>query len=477
MRPKTRGRGGGDDLFTRALERDTAKVDPLATPLAERMRPRDLDELVGQARVLGPGAPLRRAIERDHLPSLIFWGPPGAGKTTLARLIAHATEARFVPFSAVLGGVPEIKEILGEAREGRAYRRARTILFVDEIHRFNKAQQDVLLPYVEDGTVTLVGATTENPSFVVNAALLSRCRVVRLEPIAPDDLVRLLRRALADAERGLGALGVEAEDDALEAIAAMAQGDARRALSALETSCDALVDAGATRLTLDVVKAAQAAPGLRYDKKGDEHYGVVSAFIKSMRGSDPDAALYWMARMLEAGEDPLFVLRRMIIFASEDVGNADPRALTIAIAADDAFRRMGMPEGLHPLAQACTFLATAPKSNASIAAYHAAEADVQAHGALGVPLHLRPSSTSVNRAEGFGEGYSYAHDEEGSFSALQRYRPEPLEGRRYYAPKGAGYEAQIAQRLEAWARRRDEARAAIVDAEATERRGDEPAKR
>jgi putative ATPase len=478
-RPRTRG-AGGDDLFTRALERDPGKADPGSTPLAERMRPRTLDELVGQAKIVGPGAPLRRAIERDHLPSLIFWGPPGAGKTTLARLIAQATQARFVPFSAVLGGVPEIKVILGEAREARAYRRARTILFVDEIHRFNKAQQDVLLPYVEDGTVTLVGATTENPSFAVNAALLSRCRVVRLEPIANEDLVLLLRRALVDEQQGIGLLALEADDDALEAIAAMAQGDARRALTALETSADSLVDLGALpekRLSLEVVKAAQAAPGLRYDKKGDEHYGVVSAFIKSMRGSDPDAALYWMARMLEAGEDPLFVLRRMIVFASEDVGNADPRGLMIAVAADDAFRRMGMPEGLHPMAQACTYLATAPKSNASIAGYHAAVADVSAHGALGVPLHLRPSSTKVNRAEGFGAGYSYSHDEEGGFSALQEYRPAEVAGNRYYAPRGAGYEAQIAQRIELWARRREEARAAAHGPTSPDTDGDEPTSR
>jgi putative ATPase len=469
-RARTRNAGEGD-LFTRALERDPGKADPVATPLAERMRPRTLDELVGQAKVVGPKAPIRRAIERDHVPSLIFWGPPGAGKTTLARLVAQATEARFVPFSAVLGGVPEIKQILGEAREARAYRRARTILFVDEIHRFNKAQQDVLLPYVEDGTVTLIGATTENPSFAVNAALLSRCRVVRLEPIAREDLVALLRRALVDDERGLGPLGLEADDDALDAIATMAQGDARRALTALETSVDALLDArgddpdqvrGAT-LTLDQVKAAQAAPGLRYDKKGDEHYGVVSAFIKSMRGSDVDAALYWMARMIEAGEDPLFVMRRMIIFASEDVGNADPRALTVAVAADEAFRRMGMPEGIHPMAQACAYLATAPKSNASIAGYQAAAEDVKAYGALEVPLHLRPASTKINRAEGYGAGYSYSHEEEGSFSALQQYLPRELEGRRYYAPKGVGYEAQVAQRLEAWAKRRAEARAAVVD--------------
>jgi putative ATPase len=330
---------------------------------------------------------------------------------------------------------------------------------------------------VEDGTITLIGATTENPSFAVNAALLSRSRAIRLEPLSEDVLLRLLERALVDEERGLGHAGLEADADALGAITRLAQGDARRALTALETTADFAIGSGQTRITLDLVERAQAAPGLRYDKKGDEHYGVVSAFIKSMRGSDPDAALYWMARMLEAGEDPLFVSRRMIIFASEDVGNADPRALMVAVAADQAFQRMGMPEGIHPLAQACTYLATAPKSNASIAAYQAAAADVHAQGALEVPRHLRPASGRANRIEGFGKGYSYSHEEDGSFSPLQRYRPDPLEGRRYYAPKGAGYEAQIAQRLEHWAQRRAAARAAEDEASADEHvgeRGGEP---
>jgi len=451
--------GGGEDLFTRALERDPAAIDPASTPLAERMRPRTLDELVGQEKVVGAGRPLRRAIEADKVPSLILWGPPGSGKTTIARLVAHATKARFVPFSAVLGGIPEVRKILDEAREARAYRHARTILFVDEIHRFNKAQQDAFLPHVEDGTVTLIGATTENPSFAVNAALLSRCRAIRLEPIDESALTTLLRRALADETHGIASLGLRADDDALAAIVSLSQGDARRALTALEITADYIVESSLPpHVTREIVSKAQSAPGLRYDKKGDEHYGVVSAFIKSMRGSDPDAALYWMARMLEAGEDPLFVARRMLIFASEDIGNADPRALMIAEAADAAFRRMGMPEGIHPLAQACTYLATAPKSNASIAAYMAAAEDAKAHGALDVPKHLRPGSTPIQRQEGWGQGYRYSHEEEGAFSPDQQYLPDALRERRYYEPKGAGYEAQIAARMQEWARRRASAK-------------------
>jgi putative ATPase len=449
---------GGDDLFTRALDRDLATTDRGATPLAERMRPRTLDDLVGHEAIFGPGTPLRRAIDAGHIPSLILWGPPGAGKTTIARLLAAAlpgTSGRFIPFSAVLGGVPEIRVILAEAREARAYRRARTLLFVDEIHRFNKAQQDAFLPHVEDGTITLIGATTENPSFAVNAALLSRARAVRLQQLSLAAVVSILRRALNDEARGLGELELDADDDALLAIAGASQGDARRALTVLETTADDVILRGESRvLTRATIEQAQGPTAIRYDKKGDEHYGVTSAFIKSMRGSDVDASLYWLARMLEAGEDPLFVARRMLIFASEDVGNADPRALQIALAAEDAFRRMGMPEGVHPLAQACTYLATAPKSNASIAGYQRAVEDVQTHGALPVPLHLRPGSTKLNRAEGFGVGYSYSHEEEGGYSAGQVYLPREVEGAAYYAPKGAGYEAQIVQRMAGWKERR-----------------------
>lgn len=442
-----RPRDDEPNLFARAAADDRG-----TTPLAERMRPRTLDDLVGQERLLGEKGPLRRAIEADRLPSLILFGPPGAGKTTIARLLAERGKARFVPFSAVLQGVPELREILDEAREARLYRRERTILFVDEIHRFNRAQQDAFLPYVEDGTITLVGATTENPSFAVNAALLSRCRAMRLDPLTVPQVVTVLRRALADDVRGLGALALEVDDDALTALAEMAQGDARRALTALELTVDLLPPG--ERLTLRAVRDSQAAPGLRHDKKGDDHYAVVSAFIKSLRGSDPDAALYWMARMLEAGEEPLFVSRRLVIFASEDVGNADPRALSVAVAADQALLRMGMPEGVHPLAQACTYLATAPKSNAAIAAYMAAVEDVKAHGSLPVPLHLRPASTALARAEGFGADYSYPHDEDGSFSAAQRYFPDELPEPQYYAPKGQGFEAQLAARIEAWRRAR-----------------------
>ena len=416
-----------------------------AVPLAERMRPATLADVIGQEHLLGAGKLLARAIAADRVPSMILWGPPGAGKTTLARVITHSTNARFVPFNAVLGGLPELREILGEAKKTRAYEGKRTILFVDEIHRFNKAQQDAFLPHVEDGTVTLVGATTENPSFAVNAPLLSRCKVFRLQLLDATQLLEILRRALVS-PRGLDG-AFTADDDALQAIAALAQGDARRALTTLEIAAAEVERAGATQITREVVAGSGEQKTLLYDKAGEEHFNVISAFIKSMRGSDPDGAIYWLMRMIEAGDDPLFLLRRMMIFASEDIGNADPRALEIAVAADAAFRRMGMPEGMYPLAQAALYLATAPKSNACNTAWHKAQAAVHEHGALPVPMKLRNAVTKLMGAEGYGEGYRYAHNEEGGVAAGEVYLPDELAGERFYEPTDRGYEKQIAERV------------------------------
>jgi putative ATPase len=375
---------GGPTLFEAAARHNPELK--ATVPLAERMRPGTLADMVGQEHLLGEGKLLARAVAADRVPSMILWGPPGSGKTTLARVVAHHTLARFVPFNAVLGGVPELREILAEARRARVYEGKRTLLFVDEIHRFNKAQQDAFLPHVEDGTITLIGATTENPSFAVNAPLLSRCKVFRMDLLVAPDLVRLMRRALGSPE-GLGG-AFTAEDEALEAIAALAQGDARRALTTLEIAAGEAERGGLTCIRRDLVAEVGEHKTLLYDKSGEEHYNVVSAFIKAMRGSDPDAAIYWLLRMIEAGDDPLFLLRRMMIFASEDVGNADPRALEVTVAADAAFRRMGMPEGMYPLAQAALYLATAPKSNACGAAWQGAQAAVREHGALPVPLKL-----------------------------------------------------------------------------------------
>ncbi len=414
-------------------------------PLAERMRPATLADVIGQEHLLAKGKLLARAIAADRVPSMILWGPPGAGKTTLARVITHTTNARFVPFNAVLGGLPELREILGEAKKVRAYEGKRTILFVDEIHRFNKAQQDAFLPHVEDGTVTLVGATTENPSFAVNAPLLSRCKVFRLQLLDAAQLLEILRRALVS-PRGLDG-AFTADDDALQAIAALAQGDARRALTTLEIAAAEVERAGETAITREVIASSGEQKTLLYDKAGEEHYNVISAFIKSMRGSDPDGAIYWLMRMIEAGDDPLFLLRRMMIFASEDVGNADPRALELTVAADAAFRRMGMPEGMYPMAQAALYLATAPKSNACKTAWHKAQEAVHEHGALPVPMKLRNAVTKLMGAEGYGEGYRYAHDEEGGVAAGEVYLPEELAGERFYEPTSRGYEKQIAERV------------------------------
>lgn len=434
-----------------AAARATDGRREVSAPLADRMRPRTLAEVLGQEHLLGGGRWLERAISADRVPSLILWGPPGSGKTTLAHVISQATRAEYVGFNAVLGGVAEIRSIVAAARERRAYQGRRTLLFVDEIHRFNKGQQDAFLPHVEDGTITLIGATTENPSFAVNAAVLSRCKVLRLEPLTEATIVALIERALTDEARGVGGLEVEATPAAIAAMARAAQGDARRALNLLETSLGLLegaqVPGAKTILELGTVERATEDPTLLYDKHGEEHYNVTSAFIKSLRGSDPDAAVYWLMRMLDAGEDPLFVLRRLVIFASEDVGNADPRALDVAVNADLAFRRLGLPEGLYPIAQACLYLAACPKSAAVGRAFTAARAAIQAQGPLPVPKRLRNPVTALVAREGYGVGYQYPHDRREGFVPGETYLPDALVGARFYVPSPHGLEQAIGERL------------------------------
>jgi putative ATPase len=439
---------GQPTLLGRALERGALGGAP--APLPERMRPRTLDEVVGQEQLLERGKPLREAIESDRMPSIVLWGPPGSGKTTLANVIAARTRTEFVAFSAVLGGVQELRAIVEQARERRSYQGRGTTLFVDEIHRFNKAQQDAFLPHLEQGTIVLIGATTENPSFAVNAALLSRCRVFRLEGLAESSLVALLERALGDEDRGLGKLGLTAERDALELVAKTARGDARRALGLLEVAAALASPDDAPGGTLDraLVERAGEHKTLLYDKAGEEHYNVASALIKSMRGSDPDGALYWLFRMLDAGDDPLFLLRRMIIFASEDVGNADPRALEVAVNADAAFRRIGMPEGAFPLAHACLYLASCPKSNAVKAALTSVRKAIDERGALPVPKKLRNAVTRLMKDEGYGEGYAYPPDHPDSFVSGETYLPDELTGERFYQPTEQGLEKAIRERLE-----------------------------
>jgi putative ATPase len=432
-----------NDLFTHSA----AKVAGTKAPLAERMRPRTLDEYVGQTRLLGPGRFLQQISARQTLPSLILWGPPGCGKTTLAHLLAQTVRAPFVAFSAVLSGVKELRQILDEAREQQRLHGQATVLFVDEIHRFNKAQQDAFLPHVEKGLIVLLGATTENPSFEVIAPLLSRARVVVLEPLSLEDLQVLLTRALHNDERGLGTLQLTVTDDALLFIAQHAQGDARVALTTLEVAATLATQKETTQLDLALVEEAAQHKALLYDKGGEEHYNVISAFIKSMRGSDPDAAVYWLMRMLEAGEDPLFIVRRMVIFAAEDIGNADPHALSLAIAAKDAVHFVGLPEARIPLAQAVTYLATAPKSNAAYKAMLAALEDVKKHGPLPVPLHLRNAPTKLMKGLGYGKGYQYAHDNQGALID-QQHLPDALRRQQYYHPSERGQEREIRERME-----------------------------
>jgi putative ATPase len=414
------------------------------SPLAERMRPATLEEFVGQDHLLGQGKLLRRLIESDQVTSLILWGPPGSGKTTLARIVASHTKSHFIFFSAILSGVKDIREVIKEAEEERKYHGRKTILFIDEIHRFNKAQQDAFLPYVEKGVVTIIGATTENPSFEVIAPLLSRCKVLVLYPLKGEQIEKILVAALNDRERGLGELCLTPGEDALSFIADQAGGDARIALNTLETAAK-LAKSGI--IDLDAAREAVQKKPLLYDKGGEEHYNVISAFIKSMRGSDPDGTLYWLARMLEAGEDPIFILRRMVILASEDIGNADPRALQVAVSALQGFQLVGLPEGRIIMAQAATYLATAPKSNASYAGIDEALMEVRKSGALPVPMHIRNAPTGLMKDLGYGKGYRYAHDYRNGYVS-QEYLPEEIKDRKFYDPAGHGYEKYIKERME-----------------------------
>src|SRR5262245_34575611 len=433
---------------------DSSPATLAGTPLAERMRPASFDEFVGQQDILAPGKPLREAIEHDRLRSIILWGPPGTGKTTLARLIAKATRARFVSFSTVLAGIEEVKEVMAGAEQARRQMNRRTIVFVDEIHRFNKSQQDAFLPRVEAGDIVLIGATTENPSFEVIAALLSRSKVYTLRGLREEEIVTILERALHDRDRGLGNEPITVEEGVLHAIARFANGDARAALNLLELTTAAAprgADGSSRTLSMETVQQSVQRRALLYDKSGEEHYNIMSALHKSMRNSDPDASVYWLARMLEAGEDPLYVARRLIRFASEDIGNADPQALTVAVAAKDAVHFIGMPEGNTALAQAAIYLATAPKSNAVYIAYLDAAAAASEEIAEPVPLHLRNAPTRLMKDLDYGKGYRYAHDDPAGVADMECL-PDAHRGRRFYEPVDRGFESTIRERLSEWRR-------------------------
>ena len=440
------------DLF----EYGAQKVADASRPLADRMRPRNLKEFMGQKHVVEEGTLIRHAIEQDRIFSMILWGPPGCGKTTLARIIAGESSCHFVHFSAVLSGIKEIRSVIEDAKNQQKLYHKRTVLFVDEIHRFNKAQQDAFLHHVESGLITLIGATTENPSFEVIPPLMSRCRVITLKALSSKDIAAIIDGALKDKERGLGNIDLNISEDALSHLVRIADGDARAALNNLEVAASLVVSASdpplegkALKIKLQDIELALEKKALLYDKSGEEHYNLISAFHKSLRGSDPDAAVYWLGRMLSAGEDPLYIARRMVRFASEDVGNADPNALGVALNAMEAFRFLGAPEGELALAQAAVYLATSPKSNSIYSAYGNVKEAIKASGALPVPFHIRNAPTGLMTELGYGKDYKYAHDYEDAYIP-QDYLPEKLEGRTYYVPTDRGFEKTIKQRLDRW---------------------------